>query len=450
MKIEHTILSELVHNERYNRKVLAFLKDEYFDSAADRAVFDLICRYMDKYNGLPSQAALTIEMEASTNLQEEVYKEAIEFVSGLEKTEVNLDWLVDKTEAFCKDRAIYLGLMEAIKIVDQSSNDSLSVGAIPQILSEALAVSFDNHIGHDYIEDFESRFEFYNTKDVKIPFDLDAFNQTTNGGVSRKTLNILMAGTGVGKSMVMCHMAAANLRHGLNVLYITMEMSEEMISERIDANLLKIPTNQLRDISKEKFYGSMAKLRDKIKGKLIVKDYPTAQAGAGHFRHLLSELKLKRNFIPDVIYVDYLNICSSSRMKMGNSVNSYTYIKAIAEELRGLAVEANAVMWSATQTNRDGFNNSDVGLENTSESFGLPATADLMFALIDTGELKQLNQIMVKKLKHRNGDLGYYGKFVIGVDRKTMTLYDVEGATDLAEDDPPPKSDKRSKFQNFT
>lgn len=452
MKLEHTILNELIVNEKFNRKVIAYLKEDYFEAPSERLVLELVTAYMDKYNALPTKQALEVELDAKSNVRQEIYSEAKEFIDAIAPSEQNFDWIVDTTEQFCKDRAVYLALMESIQIVDQAKTGNVSVGAIPGILSDALAVSFDVALGHDYMEDIDARFEYYNTPTVKIPFDLDLFNRSTDGGIARKTLTMFLAGTGVGKSMMMCHMAAANLRHGLNVLYFSMEMSDLSVSTRIDANLFGIPTKQLTGISKEKYYGLVEKMRNKASGKLVVKEYPTSQAGANHFRYFISELKQKKGFVPDVIYVDYLNICSSSRMKMGGSVNSYTYIKSIAEELRGLAVETNTALVSATQTNRDGYNNSDAGLENTSESFGVPATADIMFALIDTGELKELNQIMVKKLKHRTGDLAHYGKFLVGVDRSTMTLYDVNGSDELA-DVPPPEAKsnkKKDKFQNFS
>ena len=447
MKIENVIFGNLINNEEYARKVIPFLKSEYFNDQVDRTVFDLITEYVDKYNSFPTTAALDIDLNDKSGLSEEQFKKAREVISGLEKSEEReIDWLIDSTEKFCKDKALYNALMESIQIVDSSKKDSISVGAIPKILQDALGVSFDNSIGHDFLDDADARYEFYHRKEVRIPFDLDFFNKITQGGLPRKTLNIALAGTGVGKSLFMCHSAAANLMSGLNVLYVTMEMAEERIAERIDANLLGVTLDELKDLPQAVYYKLIGRVRERAKGKLIVKEYPTASAGSANFRHLLNELSLKKNFVPDIIYIDYLNICASSRIKAGANVNSYTYIKAIAEELRGLAVEFNVPIVSATQTTRSGYSNSDVGLEDTSESFGLPATADFMFALVTSDELRQLSQIMVKQLKNRYGDPAIHKRFVIGVDYSKMRLYNVEASAqeDLVQDEDTPVFDNSS------
>jgi replicative DNA helicase len=440
MKIENVIFGNLINNEEYARKVIPFLKSEYFSDQVDRTVFDLITEYVNKYNSFPTKTALDIDLNEKTGLTEDQFKRAKELVSELDKSEEkDMNWLVDSTEKFCKDKALYNALMESIQIVDSSKNDSISVGSIPKILQDALGVSFDQSIGHDFLDDADARYEFYHRKEVRIPFDLDFFNKITQGGLPRKTLNIALAGTGVGKSLFMCHSAAQNLMSGLNVLYVTMEMAEERIAERIDANLLGVTLDELKELPQSIYYKLIGRVRDRAKGKLIVKEYPTACAGSANFRHLLNELSLKKNFVPDIIYIDYLNICASSRIKAGANVNSYTYIKAIAEELRGLAVEFNVPIVSATQTTRSGYSNSDVGLEDTSESFGLPATADFMFALVTSDELRQLSQIMVKQLKNRYGDPAIHKRFVIGVDYSKMRLYNVEASAqeDLMDDDTP-------------
>jgi replicative DNA helicase len=438
MNIENVIFENLIYNEDYARKCLPFLKTEYFTNKSDQIVFDLIDEYVKKYNAFPTKEALEIDLSDKSGLNEEVYKNAKDNIRSIVVTDIiDVEWLLDKTEAFCKDKAIYNALIESIKIVDKK-DDKISVGAIPKILSDALAVSFDTNIGHDFLEDSASRYDFYHKKEVRIPFDLDYLNKITGGGLPRKTLNIILAGTGAGKSLAMCHMAAHNLTQGQNVLYITLEMSEEKIAERIDANLMDTPLNELKEMSLESYEKKIERIKRKTTGKLIVKEYPTASAGSANFRYLLQELKLKKNFVPDVIYVDYLNICSSSRIKAGANVNSYTYVKSIAEELRGLAVEFNVPLISATQTTRSGFSNTDVGLEDTSESFGLPATADFMIALITSEELQALNQIMVKQLKNRYGDPNYYKKFVVGINRAKMKLYDVEESAqeDIVDDRP--------------
>ena len=444
MRIEHIIFGNLIENEEYGRKVIPFLKEEYFTDTVDRKIFSIIHEYVGKYNNFPTKSAVEIDLNDVGGLSDDQFKTAKEVVSGLDKSEDrDVAWLVDNTEKFCKDKALYNALMQSIQIVDDSKKDSISVGSIPQILTDALGVSFDSHIGHDFLNDAPERYEFYHRKEVRIGFDIDYFNKITQGGLPRKTLNIALAGTGVGKSLFMCHGAAHNLMAGQNVLYITLEMAEERIAERIDANLLGVTLTDLKDLPQAIYYKLIGRVKERAKGKLIVKEYPTACAGAANFRHLLNELKIKKNFIPDIIYIDYLNICASSRIKPGSNVNSYTYIKAIAEELRGLAVEFNVPIVSATQTNRSGFSNSDVGLEDTSESFGLPATADFMFALITSEELRQLNQIMVKQLKNRYGDPSVHKRFVIGVDYSKMRLYNVEASAqvDIVKDDDRPVFD---------
>lgn len=433
--LETTILRNLISDDTYTRTVIPFLKPEYFDNT-HRKVFREIGKFVGKYNKLPNREALEIELENSDSLD----TESLELVHTLDnKDPVDIDWLVEQTEKWCQDRAVYLAIMKSIEIID-GRDTKQTQGAIPDLLREALGVCFDTNVGHDYIDNFNTRFDFYHKQEDRLPFDLDFFNKITKGGVPNKTLNIILAGTGVGKSLFMCHCAAANLIDNKNVLYITMEMAEERIAERIDANLMNLPVDQLEGLPKQTFEGKVASIAKKTQGKLIVKEYPTGAAHVGHFRALLNELKLKRNFKPDVIYIDYLNICASSRMKgLGGSVNTYAYIKAIAEEIRGLAVEFNVPVFSATQTTRSGYSNTDVGLEDTSESFGLPATADLMFALISTDELAQLNQIMVKQLKNRYNDPNVNKRFVIGVDRSRMKLYNVEQSaqTNLVADTPP-------------
>ena len=425
MTIEETILTQLIYNETYARKVLPFLKADYFQERKERIVFEEIRKFVDSYKKIPTKQSLEIDLDNRRDLTDEEYKIIIEKIKNLEKSEVDQEWLVNSTEKFCKDKAVYNAVLKGISII-QGKDKKLSPEALPEILSEALAVGFDNHVGHDYIEDGESRFDFYRQKEEKIEFDLEFFNKITKGGLSNKTLNIALAGTGVGKSLFMCHHAAACLMQGRNVLYITLEMAEERIAERIDANLMNIPISDLETISKKMFSDRLEKIQKKTQGKLIIKEYPTAAAHSGHFRALINELALKKSFRPDIIFIDYLNICSSSRFKSNANVGSYFYVKAIAEELRGLAVENDVAIMSATQTTRGGFANSDVDLTDTSESFGLPATADLMFALINTEELEKLNQIMVKQLKNRYNDPGVNKRFVIGVDRSKMKLYDCE------------------------
>ena len=433
------------------RKVLPFVKPEYFEGVY-RILFKEVGRFVNKYNKLPTLEAFKIDLDGSDKLNTETYTHALEILPNIfTKEEVNGQWLLDTTEKWCQDRAVYIAIMESISIID-GKHESLSKNALPDILSKALAVSFDTNIGHDYIENVEERFDFYHAQEERIPFDLDYFNQITKGGLPRKTLNIALAGTGVGKSLFMCHVAANAMTQGRNVLYITMEMAEERIAERIDANLLNVPIDQLENLTKDMLKTKVNNIAMKGNGKLIIKEYPTGQANTSHFRALLNELKLKRNFVPEIIFVDYLNICGSARMKaMGGSINSYTYIKAIAEEMRGLAVEFNVPIVSATQTTRAGFSSSDPGLEDTSESFGLPATADLMFALISTDELAAAGQIMVKQLKNRYNDPGKYQRFVIGVDKSRMKLKDVVNATANLINDAPvfDNSKMNEKFKDF-
>lgn len=436
--LEKTIFNNLLHNEDYTRKVLPFLKEAYFQTRTDKAFFKLFSDYLNNYNNIPTKTALLIEADKVTGLNDEEVKKLKQDIEeySVEDSAVDLQWLLDETETFCQDKAVYNSIMESITILDGKSK--MDKGSIPKILSDALAVSFDTSIGHDFLSDSESRYDFYHRKEIRVPFDLDYFNLITKGGLPNKTLNIALAGTGVGKSLFMCSCSASNLMAGKNVLYITLEMSEEKIAERIDANLLNETVDMLMTLPKDVYEKKVERVRSKTTGKLIIKEYPTASAGASHFRHLLSELKLKRNFVPDIIYIDYLNICASSRLKFGANVNSYTYIKSIAEELRGLAVECNVPIVSATQTTRSGYSNTDVGLEDTSESFGLPATADFMFALITSDELQNLNQIMVKQLKNRYNDPTFHQRFVVGVDRSKMRLYNVEQSAqdDIVDDKP--------------
>jgi replicative DNA helicase len=424
-RIETTILRNLIFNEDYSRKVIPFIQPDYFEQKSEKIVFEETCKFIIKYGSSITLEALSIEIEDRRDLTESENKEIEELVSKFNDSPVEPKWLLDSTEKWCRDRAIYLALMESIHIAD-GKDDKKNRDAIPSILSDALAVSFDNNIGHDYLGNYEERYEFYHRKEDKIEFDLDYFNKITKGGLPNKTLNIALAGTGVGKSLFMCHVAASVLLQGKNVLYITLEMAEERIAERIDANLLNVPIQQLTDLPRQMFENKVTGIAKKTQGSLIIKEYPTASAHSGHFKALLNELALKKSFRPDIIFIDYLNICASSRYKSNLSVNSYSYIKAIAEELRGLAVEFCVPIVSATQTTRSGYGNSDVELTDTSESFGLPATADLMFALISTEELEGLGQIMVKQLKNRYASTDKYKRFVLGVDREKMRLYDCE------------------------
>ena len=424
-RLELTILRNLVFNEEYARKVIPFIQPEYYEQRVEKIVFEEIVEFIVKYGSSITIEALNIEIDNRRDLTESENKEIVELLSKLNDSPVDNRWILDTTEKWCRDRAIYLALMESIHIAD-GKDDKKGRDAIPSILSDALAVSFDNNIGHDYLQNYEERYEFYHRKEDKIEFDLEYFNKITKGGLPNKTLNIALAGTGVGKSLFMCHVASSALLQNRNVLYITLEMAEERIAERIDANLLNVPIQQLIDLPRSAFENKVNGIAKKTRGSLVIKEYPTASAHSGHFKALLNELALKKSFRPDIIFIDYLNICSSSRFKSGSNINSYTLVKSIAEELRGLAVEFNVPIMSATQTTRSGFGSSDVELTDTSESFGLPATADLMFALISTEELEQLGQIMVKQLKNRYNDPTIFKRFVVGIDRAKMRLYDVE------------------------
>ena len=430
-RVEVMILQNLIFNEDYCRKSLPFIRNEYFDDFNEKIVFETISEFILEYDTLPTKEILSIEVEKRRDVTESQFKELAEKISYLAEKNVDYQWLINTTEKWCKDRAIYLALMESIQIADGNDDKKLP-DSIPSILSDALSVSFDNHIGHDYLQDYEERYETYHRKEDKIEFDLEYFNKITKGGLPNKTLNIALAGTGVGKSLFMCHVASSVLLQGRNVLYITMEMAEEKIAERIDANLLNVNIQDISDLPKSIFERKVNTLSKKTQGTLIIKEYPTAAAHAGHFKSLLNELALKKSFRPDIIFIDYLNICASSRYRGNSTVNSYSYIKSIAEELRGLAVEANVPIVSATQTTRSGYGSSDVELTDTSESFGLPATADLMFALIKTDELEQLGQIMVKQLKNRYNDPTIFKRFIVGIDRAKMRLYDCE---QTAQDD---------------
>ncbi len=454
-QLQTHILSHLLNNEEYCRRVIPYIKNEYFEGS-HKTVFDLIVSFVSKHNKLPTGKVLELELR-KINAHEDVLNQASVLIGELKnKSDVDTEYLIQESEKWCKERAVYNAIMESIQIID-GKDTKRSEGVIPEILSDALGTSFDQEIGHDYVDNSEDRFDFYNTKEDRIPFDLDYFNKITKGGLPNKTLNIALAGTGVGKSLFMCHCAASVLEQGKNVLYITMEMAEERIAERIDANLMNLPIERLGSLPKNVFNEKIQKIAKASIGKLIIKEYPTGAAHTGHFRALLNELKLKKNFKPDIIYVDYLNICSSSRMRgLGGSINSYSYIKAIAEELRGLAVEFNVPIVSATQTTRSGYSNTDVGLEDTSESFGLPATADLMFAIISTEELEELGQLLVKQLKNRYNDPTKYRRFVVGVDRSRMKLYDVEESaqsdimSDMVPDKPINKFGEREQPDSFT
>ena len=430
-RIETTIIRNLIHNEDFSRKVIPFLEPTYFERRSEKILFEEISSFIVKYGSAVTIEALNIEVENRSDVTDDEVKEINETTQYLNDSPVDQQWLFDVTEKWCRDRAIYLALMESIHIAD-GNDEKKNRDAIPSILSDALAVAFDNNVGHDYLQNYEERYDYYHKKEEKIEFDLEYFNKITKGGLPNKTLNIALAGTGVGKSLFMCHHASSVLLQGRNVLYITMEMAEEKIAERIDANLLDVSIQNLNDLPKNTFEKKVVNLAQKTQGQLIIKEYPTASAHAGHFKTLLNELALKKSFKPDIIFVDYLNICASSRYRAGSNVNSYSYIKAIAEELRGLAVETNVPIVSATQTTRSGFASSDVDLTDTSESFGLPATADLMFALISTEELESLSQIMVKQLKNRYHDPTINKRFVVGIDRGKMKLYDCEQS---AQDD---------------
>lgn len=455
--IELLILKNMLYNEEYCRKVMPFIKLEYFEDNNQRIVFEEMQSFVEKYNKLATKEILYIEIENRKDINDSQFKDVCALVKSLDESVSEYTWLVNTTEKWCRDRAIYLSLIDAISIAD-GRDEKRGRDSIPSILQDALAVSFDNHIGHDYLNDFEARYETYHRKEDRIPFDLEYFNKITKGGLPRKTLNIALAGTGVGKSLFMCHMASSILLQGKNVLYITLEMSEEKIAERIDANLLNVSIQDIVQLPKNMFESKVNNLSKKTQGTLIIKEYPTASAHSGHFRSLLNDLHLKKSFYPDIIFIDYLNICSSSRYRTNLSVNSYSYIKAIAEELRGLAVEANVPIVSATQTTRSGYSSNDVELTDTSESFGLPATADLMFALISTEDLEQLGQILVKQLKNRYNDPTVFKRFVVGIDRAKMRLYDVEQSAqndlvdsgqDIQYNDNTEEKFKNKKFDAF-
>jgi len=448
-RIENTILSSLFFKEEYTRKVLPFIKEEYFGNRVEQLLFGEVFKFITKYNNLPTKDAIIIELNTRKDINEEELQHLKDYIVAVENTESDDKWLLETTEKFCKDRAVHNAVLSGIKILDNKDKKQ-TPEAIPHILSEALAVSFDKSVGHDYIEDAEERFKFYHTKEKRYQFDLDYMNRITKGGVPSKTLNIALAGTGVGKSLFMCHVASSYLLQGLNVLYITLEMAEERIAERIDANLLDVTMEDLHDMPQQLYDGKMKNLREKTQGQLIIKEYPTAAAHSGHFKALINELALKKSFRPDVIFIDYLNICASSRFKGGN-ISSYFYVKAIAEELRGLAVESNVPIFSATQTTRTGFVSTDIGLEDTSESFGLPATADFMFALISNDELEQLGQMKVKQLKNRYNDPSMNRAFIVGVDRSKMRLFDVQQKAQEIVDanQVDEKEDAYNKFSDF-
>jgi len=453
MKLEQTILKNLIYNEEYLRKVLPFLKTDYFTDKTEKVIFDEITAFTQKYNSTPTIEAIALSVKERRTLTDVEVEKSDTYLAEIEKLkgeESKIQWLVDKTEKFCQEKAIYNAVLGSISILDGKDKNH-DKGQIPKILSDALSVSFDNSVGHDYLENSEERYEFYHRKEERIPFDLEFFNRITKGGLPAKTLNIALAGTGVGKSLFMCHVAAGCMSQGKNVLYITLEMAEEKIAERIDANLLNVTIDDLMELPKDMYEKKVERIRRMTTGKLIIKEYPTASASTTHFRTLLNELNLKKSFVPDIIFVDYLNICCSSRIKPGSNINSYTYVKSIAEELRGLAVEFGVPIVSATQTTRSGFTSSDPGLEDTSESFGLPATADLMFALITSEELEELNQIMVKQLKNRYADPTHYKRFTVGIDRAKMKLYDVEQSaqTGIADAGDTPKPQPRKSFDGF-
>ena len=452
-RIEKVILRNLVYNEEYLRKVIPFVEPDYFNDRSERIVFEHITKYVAEYNSLITKEILKIEIEDRRDITQDEVKNIYGTINELEDIECDFEWLSDTTEKWCRDRAIYLALMESIKIAD-GQDDKKNRDAIPTILSDALSVSFNRNVGHDYLEDYEERYELYNKKESRIQFDLEYFNKITKGGLPNKTLNIALAGTGVGKSLFMCHHASAVLLEGKNVLYITLEMAEEKIAERIDANLLNVNIQEIVDLPKPIFEGKVTNLAKKTQGSLIIKEYPTASAHSGHFKALLNELALKKSFKPDIIFIDYLNICASSRFKGGSNINSYTLIKSIAEELRGLAVENNVPIVSATQTTRGGYVSTDIGLEDTSESFGLPATADFMFALISTEEMEELQQITVKQLKNRYNDPTVNKRFVLGIDRSRMKLYDVElkaqsDLVDSGQEDEIPVLDKTTSGERY-
>ena len=450
-EVEQLVIKNLLLDEEYVRKALPFVKSEYFADLTGKRLFEVIHKYFTEYSAIPTKEALVIEVGQLDGISDDQHNDILKSISNIDTDKSEFEWILDTTENWCKERALYLALMSSIKIAE-GNDEQRATGSIPTILSEALAVTFDNHIGHDYLEDYEERYEFYHQKEEKLPFDLEFFNRITKGGLPNKTLNVALAGTGVGKSLFMCHCAASALLQNKNVLYITLEMAEEKIAERIDSNLLNCDIQNITELPKIMFENKVTNIAKKTQGSLVIKEYPTASAHVGHFRSLLNDLALKKSFRPDIIYIDYLNICASSRYSKLGNVNSYSYIKAIAEELRGLAVETNVPIVSATQTTRSGYGSSDVDLTDTSESFGLPATADLMFALISTEELEEINQIMVKQLKNRYNDPTINKRFVVGIDRAKMRLYDVEqsaqqGITDANQDiEIVPKEDLSKKF----
>jgi len=454
MRVEQTIIGNLISNEEYTRRVLPFIELEYFQSNIEKTLFSKIKHFVEKYNSLPTHKTLLLEIESDTTITEGEYSEVQKYSFDLDEEKKDLGWLVDQTEKFCQERSVFNAIMDSIGIIE-GRDKFRDKGAIPELLSKALSVSFDSTVGHDFLSDWENRYDLYHVKEDRIPFDIDMLNVVTNGGLVRKTLNVFLAGTGVGKTLTMSHMAAANLMDGKNVLYITMEMSETKIAERIDANLMNVPILELQDLTRDQYEEKIAKVKSKTMGRLVVKEYPTASVGANHFRFLLNELKLKKNFVPDVLYIDYLNICASSRLKMNASVGSYTYVKAIAEEIRGLAVQFNVPIVTATQVNRSGYQNSDPEITDTAESWGLPATADLMLAIIANESLEALQQIIFKQLKNRYNDVFKHKTFVVGIDRPKMRLYNVEQSAQnkLTNSDPSanssgadwqkPKSEKR-------
>lgn len=460
-RIESLILYSLIYNESFTRKTLPFLNSRFFSQKKERFLFEQIYKYFDKYNGTPTPEVLSLAVSESSGITEQEESDILEYLNGL--VDINIDnlsedWLVDQTEQFCQERAIHNAIMDSINILN-GENKKLDKGAIPNILSEALAVSFDTNVGHDYVNDSEMRYEFYHRKEKKIPFDIESFNKITKDGLSTKTLNLILASTGVGKSLAMCHFAAANLSLGYNVLYITLEMAEERIAERIDANLLDHNIAEIEELPKSLYDRKVEKMKQNVKGRLMIKEYPTASANVNHFRALLDELKLKKNFTPDIIYIDYLNIASSARMRMGNSINSYIYVKSIAEELRGLAVEYEVPIMTATQSNRSGFASSDVDMDSTSESFGLPMTADMMFALMSSEDMQERGQYLVKQLKNRYVDPTFMKRFMVGVDYSKMRLYELEnpldGLYESKEDEKDGavfnnrKKTKKDKFDDF-
>lgn len=451
-RLEHIILRHLIYHEDYTRKVFPFLKEEYFLERSEKVLFRCISKFLEDYKACPTYEALIISLSENTSLREDEVQQSHDLIKTLHEhrqDDTNLEWLISQTESFCQDKAVYNAVLESVAILEDKKTKRAK-GEIPELLKKALGVSFDPHVGHDYIEQAEQRFEFYHKKEARIAFDLEFLNKITNGGLPRKTLNIILAGTGCGKTLAMCHMTASCLSAGLNVLYLTMEMAEERIAERVDANLLNLDLDTLKKISKADYERKFQALRSRTQGKLIIKEYPTASASVLHFRSLLNELQLKKNFRPDIIFVDYINICASARVKPGANINSYTYVKSIAEELRGLAVEFDVPLVSATQTTRSGFANSDPDLTDTSESFGLPATADFMFAMIVTEELQQLNQVMIKQLKNRYGDPSTNKRFVIGIDRAKMKLYDVENSAQQLTDSGQDDEEVHQKFEKYS